>query len=150
MTTRRRAIGTALASMALAATLAGCGGSDSNSLGVDGAGDGESKLTLVAYSTPREAYEEIIPAFNETPAGQGVSFDQSYASSGEQSRAVESGLEADVVTFSLEPDMTRLVDAGLVDADWSATSTTAWSPTRSSSSSCARATPRGSRAGTTS
>ena len=47
-----------------------------------------------------------------------MSFDQSYASSGEQSRAVEGGLPADVVEFSLEPDITRLVDAGLVDKSW--------------------------------
>jgi sulfate/thiosulfate transport system substrate-binding protein len=63
-------------------------------------------------------YEELIPMFEQTPAGKGVSFDQSYASSGEQSRAVESGLPADVVAFSLEPDVTRLVDAELVAADW--------------------------------
>ena len=55
--------------------------------------------------------------FERTPAGKGVSFDQSYASSGEQSRAVESGLPADVVALSLEPDVTRLVDADLVAAD---------------------------------
>ena len=72
----------------------------------------------MAYSTPEEAYKELIPAFNETPEGEGVGFDQSYASSGEQSRAVEGGLPADVVEFSLEPDITRLVDAGLVDKDW--------------------------------
>ena len=73
---------------------------------------------MVAYSTPEEAYRKLIPAFNKTSAGKGVSFDQSYAASGEQSRAVEGGLAADVVEFSLEPDMTRLVDAGLVDEDW--------------------------------
>jgi sulfate/thiosulfate transport system substrate-binding protein len=56
--------------------------------------------------------------FEKTPAGKGVSFDQSYAASGEQSRAVESGLPADVVAFSLEPDVTRLVDADLVASDW--------------------------------
>jgi sulfate transport system substrate-binding protein len=48
----------------------------------------------------------------------GVSFDQSYAASGEQSRAVESGLPADIVAFSLEPDVTRLVEADLVSPDW--------------------------------
>jgi sulfate/thiosulfate transport system substrate-binding protein len=63
-------------------------------------------------------YEELIPMFAKTPQGQGVSFDQSYASSGEQSRAVESGLPADVVAFSLEPDVTRLVDADLVSPRW--------------------------------
>ncbi len=95
---------------------AACGGT-SDSSGGGGGGD-STKLTLVAYSTPEEAYKELIPAFNKTPEGKGVSFDQSYASSGEQSRAVEGGLPADVVEFSLEPDITRLVDAGLVDEDW--------------------------------
>jgi sulfate/thiosulfate transport system substrate-binding protein len=101
----------------LAAVVTGCGGSSSDSASASGDGDGGS-LTLVAYSTPEEAYKELIPAFNETPEGKGVGFDQSYASSGEQSRAVEGGLPADVVEFSLEPDITRLVDAGLVDKNW--------------------------------
>jgi sulfate/thiosulfate transport system substrate-binding protein len=94
-----------------------CGGVSDT--GTAGAGD-STKLTLVAYSTPKEAYEALIPAFQKTAEGKGVTFDQSYASSGEQSRAVEAGLPADVVEFSLEPDMTRLVDAGIVDSNWSA------------------------------
>jgi sulfate/thiosulfate transport system substrate-binding protein len=110
---RIRASGLALALVALVAT--GCGGSSTASGGGDG---GSGNLTLVAYSTPEEAYKELIPAFNKTPEGQGVGFDQSYAASGEQSRAVEGGLPADVVEFSLEPDITRLVDAGLVDKSW--------------------------------
>jgi sulfate transport system substrate-binding protein len=93
----------------------GCGGQSSDSSASSGGG---GKLTLVAYSTPEEAYKELIPAFNKTADGRGVSFSQSYAASGEQSRAVEGGLPADVVEFSLEPDMTRLVDAGLVDKGW--------------------------------
>ena len=106
-----------LAFVALAAlTAAGCGGGD-DSAGASGGGEA-TKLTLVAYSTPQEAYEEIIPAFQKTSAGQNVDFEQSYASSGEQSRAVEAGLPADVVAFSLEPDVTRLVDSGLVPPDW--------------------------------
>jgi sulfate/thiosulfate transport system substrate-binding protein len=104
-----------LAVLALIA-LAGCGGTSAESS--SGVGSGDTKLTLVAYSTPEEAYKELIPAFNKTPEGKGVSFNTSYASSGEQSRAVEGGLAADVVEFSLEPDMTRLVDAGVVDKDW--------------------------------
>ncbi len=82
-----------------------------------GGGSG-STVALVAYSTPREAYTELIPAFQKTDAGTDVTFDESYGSSGEQSRGVEAGLPADVVEFSLEPDMVRLVDAGLVAADW--------------------------------
>jgi sulfate transport system substrate-binding protein len=103
----------ALAAAAIAAT--GCGGTSDADSGGDGSG---GKLTLVAYSTPEEAYKELIPAFNKTDEGKGVGFNESYASSGEQSRAVEGGLPADVVEFSLEPDITRLTDAGLVDEDW--------------------------------
>jgi sulfate/thiosulfate-binding protein len=106
-----------LAIAALAAALvAGCGGTSGESSASSDGGGGE--LTLVAYSTPEEAYRELIPAFNKTAEGRGVGFEQSYAASGEQSRAVEGGLPADVVEFSLEPDMTRLVDAGLVDKGW--------------------------------
>ncbi|MCW2950041.1 MAG: sulfate transporter, periplasmic sulfate-binding protein [Thermoleophilia bacterium] len=79
-----------------------------------------TNLTLVAYSTPREAFAAIIPKFQKTTAGSNVTFDQSYGPSGDQSRAVESGLAADVVNFSLEPDVTRLVDAGLIARDWAA------------------------------
>jgi sulfate/thiosulfate transport system substrate-binding protein len=78
----------------------------------------DTRLTLVAYSTPREAYAEIIPAFAKTQAGKDVSFSQSYGSSGEQARAVAAGLDADVVALSLAPDVDSLVKAGLVDAKW--------------------------------
>jgi len=117
-TTRLPVFALVLAAL-VALVVAGCGGSSSISASGGGGGDGSGgNLTLVAYSTPEEAYRELIPAFNKTAQGEGVGFDQSYASSGEQSRAVEGGLPADVVEFSLEPDITRLVDAGLVDADW--------------------------------
>jgi sulfate/thiosulfate-binding protein len=117
---RSSALLVALAVVFSTAVLAACGGtSDDDSSGGGGSeGSGSTKLTLVAYSTPEEAYKELIPAFDKTSAGKGVSFNTSYASSGEQSRAVEGGLPADVVEFSLEPDMTRLVDAGLVDDNW--------------------------------
>jgi sulfate/thiosulfate transport system substrate-binding protein len=78
----------------------------------------DTKLTLVAYSTPRDAYPRIIDAFQKTPAGREVSFDQSYGSSGEQARAVIAGLDADVVALSLEPDVTSLVQKNLVDRTW--------------------------------
>ena len=93
---------------------AGCGG------GSGGSGGGSDKLTLVAYSTPREAYEQLIPEFQKTDAGKGIGFSQSYGASGDQSRAVQNGLAADVVALALEPDMAKLVDAGLVAKDWNA------------------------------
>jgi sulfate/thiosulfate transport system substrate-binding protein len=78
----------------------------------------DAKLSLVAYSTPREAYGKLIPLFQKTQAGDGVSFSQSYGASGEQTRAIKAGLDADVVTLSLAPDMDELVAAGKVDAKW--------------------------------
>jgi sulfate/thiosulfate transport system substrate-binding protein len=98
-----------IAVVALGATLgiAACGG-----------GSG-STLNLVAYSTPQQVYEDKLePAFKDTSDGKDVDFSNSFGSSGDQSRAVEAGQPADVVEFSLEPDMTRLVDAGIVASDW--------------------------------
>jgi sulfate transport system substrate-binding protein len=109
--------------LVLVLLVAACGGSEASTSpagepSADGGGGDGVTLSLVAYSTPREVYEELIPLFQATDAGSGVEFEQSYAASGEQSRAVEAGLPADYVAFSLEPDVTRLVDAGLVDAAW--------------------------------
>jgi sulfate/thiosulfate-binding protein len=75
-------------------------------------------LSLVAYSTPQAAYQKIIAAFQKTSAGKNIKFTQSYGASGDQSRAVVAGQKADIVAFSLAPDVTRLVTAKLVDASW--------------------------------
>jgi sulfate transport system substrate-binding protein len=99
--------------VASAVALAACGGSSG----------GGKQVRLVAYSTPQAAFAALIPAFEATPAGQGVSFTQSYGASGDQSRAVLAGLPADVVDLSLEPDVTKLVAAGLVPSTWNATPT---------------------------
>jgi sulfate transport system substrate-binding protein len=80
-------------------------------------------LALVAYSTPRDAFGAVIKAFQATPQGHDVVVDESYGGSGEQSRAVLAGLPADIVAFSLEPDVTRLVQGGLVGQDWRQTKT---------------------------
>ena len=115
-TTARRAI--ALGAAALAATLA-LGACASTDASTDASGGGKTvTLSLIAYSTPQAAYEKLIKAFQQTPAGKNVKFTQSYGASGDQSRAVASGLPADYVAFSLETDMTRLVDAGIVAPTW--------------------------------
>jgi sulfate transport system substrate-binding protein len=78
----------------------------------------DTRLNLVAYSTPREAYAKLIPAFQKTAAGKDVSFTQSYGASGEQVRAIKAGLDFDIAALSLAPDMDELVGAGKVDAKW--------------------------------
>ncbi|HEX4281537.1 MAG TPA: sulfate ABC transporter substrate-binding protein [Solirubrobacteraceae bacterium] len=113
----------------LVTALAGCGGSsDSTSTASGGSssnaaatsGSGRTSLQLVAYSTPKKAYDALISAFTATSAGNGVSFGQSFGASGSQSRAVDTGQPADVVAFSTTPDMTRLVKDGIVSKDWNA------------------------------
>ena len=82
---------------------------------------GDVKLTLAAYTTPREAYAEIIPLFQaywKDKTGQTVTFEESYQGSGAQSRAVVEGFEADVVALSLEADVIRIENAGLITHDW--------------------------------
>jgi sulfate transport system substrate-binding protein len=74
----------------------------------------------VAYSTPQTAYDALIAAFKKTPAGAGANVQESFGASGAQARAVLAGQPADVVAFSLQPDMTKLVKAGLVDSGWNA------------------------------
>jgi sulfate/thiosulfate transport system substrate-binding protein len=114
--------------IAAAVALAACGGADDTAGGGSSssngsAGGSRARLSLVAYSTPQVVYDEVIRQFQRTEAGSGVTFRESFGASGDQSRAVESGLPADVVTFSLQPDMDRLVDAGLVSKDWANTPT---------------------------
>src|ERR687883_673132 len=83
-----------------------------------GAATKGGSVSLVAYSTQKEAYGQLIEAFQKTKAGKGVSFTQSYGASGDQAQAVVNGLHADVVAFSLEPDVTTLVKAHLVSPSW--------------------------------
>jgi sulfate transport system substrate-binding protein len=105
------------------ACVAGCGGASDEVGGGDGeasaASGGQSvELSLVGYAVPKVGFDKLIPAFQKTEAGAGVTFAQSYGASGDQSRKVAAGLETDIVNFSVEPDVTRLVEAGLVDEDW--------------------------------
>jgi sulfate/thiosulfate transport system substrate-binding protein len=117
----RAALASGVLVLGLAGGVAACGGSSDDAASASGGGGGGS-IDLVAYSTPQTVYEEsIIPAFQETPEGEGVEFSSSFGSSGDQSRAVEAGQPADFVHLPLEPDITRLVDAGLVAEDWADT-----------------------------
>jgi sulfate/thiosulfate-binding protein len=98
-----------------------CGGASDSTSGGASTEKGSRQLSLIAYSTPQVVYDEIVPEFQKTGDGEGVGFKTSFGASGEQSRAVEAGLKADVVSFSIEPDITRLVDAGIVAKDWAST-----------------------------
>jgi sulfate/thiosulfate-binding protein len=90
--------------------LTGCSGDSSSASG--------DVVNVVGYSVLQQANEGVINAFNDTDAGKDVEVKGSYGASGDQSRAVVNGQDADEVHLSLEPDVTRLVDEGLVAKDW--------------------------------
>jgi sulfate/thiosulfate transport system substrate-binding protein len=101
-------------SLVLLSGAAGCGSSR----------DGTLRLTIGAYTTPREAYSKaIIPEFRKywkQKTGQDVEFQESYQGSGAQSRAIISGFEADIAALSLEGDVERIAQSGLIMHDWKA------------------------------
>ncbi len=101
-------LGVAILGLAAAVGVSACGSASAS-----------GQISLVAYSTPQQVFEQSLePGFKDTSEGKDVGFSNSFGASGDQSRAVESGQPADVALFSLQPDMQRLVDAGIVSADW--------------------------------
>lgn len=123
MTTRSIAALSLLLVLSLA--LGACGGSTAQPAPASDAtaatGQKPATLILGAYTTPREAYGELIPIFRQLwqeQAGQDVAFEESYLGSGAQSRAIVEGFEADVTALSLEADVNRIQQAGLITEDW--------------------------------
>src|SRR5947209_15632822 len=78
----------------------------------------DTTLSVVAYSIPTAVFPKLTAAYQATPAGNGVKFTSSFAASEVQSKAVAAGLPTDIVNFSIETDMNRLVGAKLVDKSW--------------------------------
>ncbi len=100
----------AAAAFAGVLALTGCSSSASS--------DSGETLNINAFSVMEAANEPVFSDFEATEAGEDVQFETSYGASGDQSRAVVAGAAADVVHFSLETDVTRLVDEGLVAEGW--------------------------------
>ncbi|SDD74674.1 sulfate ABC transporter substrate-binding protein [Rhodococcus tukisamuensis] len=103
--------------------LTACSGGSSDVIGGEsgsGSDGGATTINLFAYAVPKVGFDAVTPAFQQTEAGKDVTVQPSYGASGDQSRKVKDGAPADVVNFSVEPDITRLVDAGLVSEDWNA------------------------------
>jgi sulfate/thiosulfate-binding protein len=110
--------------------LAACGGATGGTTGDPAAGGatsapvgngGPTTIVLGAYTTPREAYGKLIPIFKDQwkqQTGQDITFQESYQGSGAQSRAIVEGFEADIAALSLEADINRISDAGLITHDW--------------------------------
>jgi sulfate/thiosulfate transport system substrate-binding protein len=106
----KQTLGAVLAATGLA-TMAACGGASNG-------GESDNTISIVGFAVPEAANKAIAAEFTETDAGEGVRFRTSYGASGDQSRAVEGGLKADYVHFSVPGDVTRLVDSGQVEDTW--------------------------------
>jgi sulfate transport system substrate-binding protein len=119
---RFRVLGAALALAALTATACG-GGGDTAAAGTE-CDPNATTLTVsfAAYSTPREVYGKIIPAFQaqwkEDHDDQQVIFQESYGGSTTQSQNIVNGYPADIFAASLGPDIDVIADAGLITHDW--------------------------------
>ncbi len=110
-----------IASLLVATACSGGGASDAVTSTTSDAGavsGAATTLDLYAFSVAKSGFDSVIPAFTASPQGQGVTIRASYGASGDQSRKVLAGASADIVSFSVEPDITRLVPAGIVDGGW--------------------------------
>jgi len=106
-------IGAAATALVLLGSTAAC----SDPASGDGGGD-KQQVSIVGFSILKTANKTLVSDFQKTDAGKDVEFKESYGASGDQARAVIAGLKADEVHLSLEPDMTKLTDEGLVAEDW--------------------------------
>ncbi|MGQ5524116.1 sulfate ABC transporter substrate-binding protein [Chitinimonas sp. PSY-7] len=79
-------------------------------------------LLNVSYDVMRDFYKDLNPAFvkaYKAKTGEDVMIQQSHGGSGKQARAVIDGLEADVITMNMPPDIDALYDkAKLVPEKW--------------------------------
>jgi len=82
----------------------------------------QTTLLNVSYDPTRELYAAYNKQFVESwkqRTGETVVLRASHGGSGAQARAVIDGLEADVVTLALQPDIDAIaVHSGLIAADW--------------------------------
>ena len=103
-------------------------------LALGGTALAQDKLLNVSYDVAHEFYKDYNAAFvapYKKTTGKDVKIDQSHAGSSAQARAVNDGLEADVVTFNTTTDVQFLADNGVVAKDWATQFPHAASPTTS-------------------
>jgi sulfate transport system substrate-binding protein len=116
------------AALAFGVVGAACSSGGTTQASGDNAASGECTpaevptVTFAAYSTPREVYGKIIPAFQalwkEEHDDQTVIFQESYGGSTTQAANIVNGFEADIFAASLGPDVDAVADAGLITSDW--------------------------------
>ena len=78
-------------------------------------------LLNASYDVAREFYKDYNAAFvahYKKTTGKDIKIDQAHGGSSAQARAVNDGLEADVVTMNTTTDIEFLANNGVVAKDW--------------------------------
>jgi sulfate transport system substrate-binding protein len=81
----------------------------------------QTTLLNASYDVAREFYKDINTAFianYKKTTGKDIKIDQAHGGSSAQARAVNDGLDADVVTFNTSTDVDFLASTGVVAKDW--------------------------------
>ncbi|MDE3233922.1 MAG: sulfate ABC transporter substrate-binding protein [Pseudomonadota bacterium] len=103
-------------------------------LAVSGLNASAQTLLNASYDVAREFYKDYNAAFianYKKTTGKDIKIDQAHGGSSAQARAVNDGLEADVVTMNTTTDIDFLASKGVVAADWNKRFPHAASPTSS-------------------
>jgi sulfate transport system substrate-binding protein len=90
-------------------------------LGVGNFAVAQTTLLNASYDVAREFYKDYNAAFvahYKKSTGKDVKIDQAHGGSSAQARAVNDGLEADVVTMNTTTDIEFLAGTGVVAKDW--------------------------------
>jgi sulfate transport system substrate-binding protein len=90
-------------------------------LAVSGAAVSAQTLLNASYDVAREFYKDYNAAFianYKKTTGKDVKIDQAHGGSSAQARAVNDGLDADVVTMNTTTDLDFLGSTGVIAKDW--------------------------------
>ncbi len=103
-------------------------------LAVSGLTVSAQTMLNASYDVAREFYKEYNSAFvanYKKTTGKDLKIDQAHGGSSAQARAVNDGLDADVVTMNTTTDIEFLASKGIVAADWTKRFPHSASPTSS-------------------
>ena len=103
-------------------------------LAVSGLNVSAQTLLNASYDVAREFYKEYNAAYvanYKKTTGKDLKIDQAHGGSSAQARAVNDGLDADVVTMNTTTDIEFLASKGIVAADWTKRYPHSASPTSS-------------------
>jgi len=103
-------------------------------LAVSGLNASSQTLLNASYDVAREFYKDynaVFVANYKKTTGKEIKVDQAHGGSSAQARAVNDGLDADVVTMNTTTDIDFLASKGIVAADWTKRFPHSASPTSS-------------------